>query len=117
MGGKEKWQTVARDVYQKWAKRPPGSPAPTDGPAMNFEQVLEAVGFADVQSHEFSHPHVWTLDALVGLFFSGSQTSRRALGDQTDAFESYLRHNLLACDPSGTYPAAALFGCTLATRP
>jgi SAM-dependent methyltransferase len=116
--GNEQWQSIAHEVIQRWVRQESSARSGTTSQQNpNFEEVLQATGFIDVATRWFSMPYLWTLDALIGYCYSGSRTSKRALGDRAEAFEADLRQTLLAYDPKGVYPETAKFGYILARRP
>jgi SAM-dependent methyltransferase len=121
-GGTEPWQAIAADVTRKWLGRvaacaEAGSGSDRPRGAVHDQEVLRAAGFVDVQNHEFTQRHDWTVDSIVGHLYSRSATSRRVLGDSEDAFERDLRRRLLAHDAQGRYSAVLSCGYTLASRP
>ena len=85
-------------------------------PITNAE-VLTAVGFEYVGTHDFPHPYVWTLDSILGNLHSTSKFSRRLLGDKTERFDADVRRALLAYDASGRYPETLRFGYSLFRTP
>jgi len=100
VSGGEPWQAMALDIVRRWAERP--TPAvERDAPHLTHEEVLLAAGFEDVHEVEFSAPHVWSVDDVVGHLYSTSFGSKRALGGNVEAFEAELRRALLDLDPGG----------------
>jgi SAM-dependent methyltransferase len=116
--GKEKWHSITHEVIQRWVRQESSvRPGTASQQNSNFEEVLRAAGFIDVETSWFSTPYLWTLDALIGYCYSGSRTSKRALGEKAEAFEADLKQALLAYDPRGVYPETAKFGYILGRRP
>jgi len=121
--GKEPWQSIVVEVRRKWIGKGTGTSSEirnqSDQPrgALQDQTILQAAGFVDVENHEFTQPHVWTLDSIVGSIYSRSTTSKRVLGDSAEAFEAELRRRLLAHDSRGLYSTMRSCGYTLARRP
>ena len=121
--GNEKWQVIIAEVVRKWTNEGSGaSSESTNQPmhprgAVQDQEVLREAGFVDVQNHEFQHPHVWTLDSIIGNLYSGSGNLRRVLGEKAGEFEADIRGALLAYDSRGSYPDKMRFGYTLGKRP
>lgn len=111
----EPWHTIVEDVVSRWKERLPASPVAQLYSRNNqpFEEILEDAGFGGVASFEFSTPHDWALDDIIGLLYSRSNV-RRSLFDHTDAFETDLKKALLSYDPTGTFHEIAQFGYLLA---
>lgn len=106
--GKDSWHQAVRETMRRWARRQesPNPPVPRHLP---FEQLLIEGGFVEVEQKEVLIPHVWTIDELVGFFYSTSILSKRVLGASVGEFEADLRASLLAVDSRGEYPEDVLF--------
>jgi hypothetical protein len=76
--------------------------------------VLKRAGFSFLCNFEFSIPHHWTTDAVIGNVYSTSFLSKQALGVQAEAFEVDLRQRLLDCEPSGSFEETISFSYDLA---
>lgn len=110
--GAEPWQRLVVDIVAKWTEGRP-SYSFAAGPRRTHEDVLREAGY-DVEKHEFSVPHTWRLDEIVGFLYSTSVASRSALGDRVEAFEADLRQALLNHDSSGKYAETMQFAFILA---
>ncbi|MBF6215868.1 class I SAM-dependent methyltransferase [Nocardia puris] len=107
--GTEPWQAVAVDVVARLSGEPgrPASAAPviaaSNTPARRtHEDVLREAGFVDVAEYQFPTPHTWTVDEFLGFLWSTSYTARiRQDPALAEGFETDLRAQLLACEPSG----------------
>ena len=123
MMGNEPWHDILREVIRKWtnhcsaARTKRTKQSPRSRGADHDREVLKAFGFKDVGSYDFPHPHVWTLDSIVGNLHSTSSLSTRVLGDEAVRFEADLRRVLLDYDPSGRYPETMRFNYVFARRP
>lgn len=115
--GKEEWQHVAAEVIAKWIDKPSSARRRTHRPYQCHEEILEAVGFEDVENHRFPTPYVWTLDSFVGYLCSTSKASKAVLGDHAEEFEADLRRALLDYDSRGQYPETIDFYYILGRRP
>ncbi|RBO85238.1 hypothetical protein [Nocardia puris] len=64
--------------------------------------MLREAGFVDVAEYQFPTPHTWTVDEFLGFLWSTSYTARiRQDPALAEGFETDLRAQLLACEPSG----------------
>lgn len=111
------WHAVVCDTMRAWTGGWAGPK--TREEARKFwthDALILAGGFADVTSHEFLVPHVWTVDEVVGYMDATSGASRRRLGEKADACHADLRRALLAWDSRGEYPDTLWFAYTLARR-
>ena len=121
--GQEPWHDVLRAVVRRYEEQGSGSQPPSERPpsrprgAEHDRQVLTAAGLRHVGTFEFPHPHVWTLDSILGNFRSTARLSRRALGDQAERFDADVRRALLAFDSSGRFPETLRFGYSLFRTP
>lgn len=116
--GKDRWHRAVRDAIHHWKSRASEHTSPSEparGP-FPFEDVLNEAGFAEVESFEFFVPHAWTIDELIGFFYSTSLLSRRVLGDFVPAFEYDLRRRLLEVDDRGIYSEDVGFGYVFGRR-
>ena len=120
--GEQPWQQVMWDTLERWRRTadamdriPPGW---DDAIAADpHEAVLTRAGFSYAGSAEFTVPHTWTTDELVGWVYSTSFLNKSALGPHAAAFDHDLRTQLLTCAPHGSFPADVRFAYDLATRP
>lgn len=83
---------------------------------MSFEEVLEAVGFIDVNQREYEESRSWSEDEIMGYLFSVSTFSKRKLGDRAGSFEEEVR-GALRIVGEGKYEEKALFQCLVAKAP
>lgn len=102
------WHQAVRETMNRWA--PIEQSARTPPPKIiPFEQVLIEAGFVRVERKEFIVEHKWTIDELIGFFYSTSILSRRVLGAFATEFEADLRASLLVSDARGQYPEDVSF--------
>ena len=80
------------------------------------ETVLREAGFTQQVEHEVRLRHTWTVDTIVGFLRGTSASSRAAMGDHHDAFETDVRKTLLDIDPSGLYEQDVRYGARIARR-
>ncbi|HEY3236897.1 MAG TPA: class I SAM-dependent methyltransferase, partial [Polyangiaceae bacterium] len=114
----EPWQARFKEVWDRW--RPAGAASAHPNarqPALTSAQIFAVAGLEDISQDEFSAPHVWTVDSLIGSAYSTSVMSRRALGHHAEAFEADVRAALLAVNPGGEFPEHLKFWCAVARRP
>lgn len=121
--GTADWQRIATDVVAEWVRRANASTGTAStactgsgGPGRTHAQVLRDEGFGLVDERTFPTPYIWSLDAIVGFFYSTSVASKAVLGELADDFEADLRRALLDHDPSGQYVEDLRFAYTLARR-
>jgi ubiquinone/menaquinone biosynthesis C-methylase UbiE len=110
--GHEQWQQVAAELVRRYAPRE--HQAPVNHPP--FEQTLSEAGFRDLRTREFQVAHTWSLDTLLGYFFSTSILSRRALGARAARFEAELHELLSPWDRGAGLQESATFAYLAATR-
>ena len=79
--------------------------------------MLTGHGFEHVGTFGFPHPHVWTVDSILGNLRSTSRFSRRALGHDVERFDDDVRRALLAHDSSGRFPETLRFYYSLFRTP
>jgi hypothetical protein len=121
MSGEEPWQGVVSGIVRKWTNRNSASTAnstpekPGSGPEHD-QRVFREAGFEDVESYSFVHPHIWTVESIIGNLYSTSRCSKRILGDAIGGFEADLKRNLLAHDASGNFQEEMRFGYTLGRK-
>ena len=123
MAGQETWHDVLRAVVRPWTNRGAATqPASTQSPprsrgADHDRKVLTGHGFEHVGTSDFTHPHVWTLDSILGNLYSTARFSRQALGDRAERFDADVGGALLAFDSTGRYPETLRFGYSLFRTP
>lgn len=122
LDGHEPWQMTVADVAHRWMARafPDGWGIALTGAKVgpgSQERVLRGAGFIEVTERSFRVPRDWTFDEIVGYLQSTSVCSRKALGDDFEAFEAELRTALRDQAPSLTFHEAQSFGYTLARKP
>ena len=107
MRGQEPWHDALRAaVGQPTSPQPPPRPRGAD----HDREVLTASGFDHVGTFNFPHPHVWTLDSILGNLNSTSRLTRGVLGDEAERFDAYAWRR-------GAPAAEALPGRTAGTGP
>ena len=123
MTGQERWHDILRDAVRPWAQPDANGKLPSTRPSSRprgaeFErEVLTGLGFEHVGTFAFPHPHVWTLESVLGNLRSTARFSRRALGPEAERFDAAVRRALLAFEASGRYPETLRFGYCLVRRP
>ena len=121
--GQEPWHDILRAVVRRFEEQRSSARPPSERPssrprgAGHDRQALTASGLRHVGAFEFPHPHVWTLESILGNFRSTARLSRRVLGDRAERFDADVRHALLAFDSSGRYPETLRFGYSLFRTP
>ncbi|MDE2991664.1 MAG: class I SAM-dependent methyltransferase [Chloroflexota bacterium] len=123
MVGQEPWHDVLRAAVRPWARSDVttklSSQQPSSRPrgADTERVVLTGHGFEHVGTFGFPHPHVWTVDSVLGNLRSTARFSRRALGHDVERFDAEVRRALLAFDSGNRYPETLRFGYSLFRRP
>jgi ubiquinone/menaquinone biosynthesis C-methylase UbiE len=119
LAGPEPWQVVATGVARRWMARafPGGWGVGAEASPEHVTRTLREAGFTDVTSRSFAEPHDWTLETVCGYLQSTSVCSKRALGDDFEAFEADLQAALLAEAASGVFHEDLSFGYTLGRKP
>lgn len=107
--GRDPWHQAIRETMHRWAPSQASSEVPLPK-ILPFEEVLIEAGFGEVERREFVVGHVWTIEELIGFFYSTSILSKRTLGAKAAEFELDLRARLLAADARGVYREDVLFG-------
>ena len=122
LSGREAWQRVAVSVAERWTRHafPAGwaySSAGAKRGTNNVIQVLTAAAFENIASYTFVEHYDWTVDSIIGYLHSTSVCSRRILADNLASFESELRSELQALNPTGIFHEQIRFGYTLGRKP
>ena len=118
--GDEPWEITLRAVRERWLARafPDGwgrvLPGHVEGPEAQ-DGVLRDAGFV-LEKHEFERTLELSFEDIVGHLVSTSICSRRALGDDFEAFRSDLRA-ALGADDTTRFREAIRWGYTLARMP
>jgi ubiquinone/menaquinone biosynthesis C-methylase UbiE/ADP-ribose pyrophosphatase YjhB (NUDIX family) len=116
--GKEPWQRAYKEVFARWQPSGAASAHPAARqPTLTSGQIFAAAGLEDISEDEFTTPHVWTVDSLIGNAYSTSVMSRKALGSKAQSFEADVRETLLAINPQNEFPEEVSFWCALGRRP
>ncbi len=121
--GREPWHDVLRAAVRPWTERDATTqcrstrPPPRPRGADHERAVLTAFGFDHVGTFNFPHPHVWTLDSILGNLHSTSKLSKQVLGDKAERFDADVRCALLEFDRIGRYPETLRFGYNLFRTP
>lgn len=120
--GTEPWKQIVAACVREWTRDvfPQGwavSATGTGSGIAHDEQVLRGAGFRDVASFEFTAPHFWSIESIIGYLRSTSVASARILGGKAADFDAALRAALLAHDPSETYAEEIRFGYTFGRMP
>jgi len=121
-GESETWQQRYRKIYAEWLERV----SATDRLPADFEQHLEKLphekvlrdaGFVVEERYEYAGTHDWSVTELIGLIYSTSLLPQAVLGDRAGKFEAEFAEQMLAIEPSGTFPETTSFAYDLARRP
>jgi ubiquinone/menaquinone biosynthesis C-methylase UbiE len=116
------WQDALTAVVVEWMQRlDVEDRVPPDLESHIAEQphvaVLANAGFEVVGQYEFTQPHDWTIEELVGFVYSTSLLPRAVLGDRSVEFEADVRTRLDPIEPSGVFRENATFAYDLAMKP
>ena len=90
-------QTTVAEVVQKWTgleNVPYVSQEFIAGTVKQCEDQLSDNGFQNIASHRFAVHQTRTKESIVGYLFSTSFCSRKALGDNADAFAADMAESL-----------------------
>lgn len=78
---------------------------------------MSDLGFSDIEMCGFDEPYQWTVETIIGYFYSTSGHSRTVLGENAQAFESDLQTALVNFDKTGEYLANIDFGFVIGRKP
>jgi ubiquinone/menaquinone biosynthesis C-methylase UbiE len=112
------WHRAVTDVVRKWTGLENAPYVSTNFIAETVKQCEDQMndrGFENVASHRFPVRHTWTKESIVGYLFSTSFCSRRALGDNADAFAADMAESLSRIGSS--FEDEWIFGCTIGQNP
>jgi ubiquinone/menaquinone biosynthesis C-methylase UbiE len=120
--GSEPWNQLLAAIVVDWMQRVDATDRIPANLADDITQhphaaVLEDAGFATVDRYEFTETNTWTVEALIGLFYSTSLLSQSVLGERAGEFEADVEARLRAVEPSGTFRERTSFAYDLAYRP
>jgi SAM-dependent methyltransferase len=118
--GDADFEQAVSSTVRKWV----GTPAnERSGEILTHEEglarglaLLRNAGFVDVENHDFTATHIWTAESLIGLHFSTSFASRKALGANADAFAADMRAALGRLGKDA-FRHEISFGYTFARKP
>jgi SAM-dependent methyltransferase len=111
-------QTTVAEVVQKWTgleNVPYVSLEFIAGTVKQCEDQLNDNGFQNIASHRFAVHQTRTKESIVGYLFSTSFCSRKALGDNADAFAADMAESLSKIGSS--FEEEWIFGCTIGQNP
>jgi len=81
-------------------------------------RAVETAGLALVADRDFTEPHAFSFEAILGYLHSTSVASRQRLGDDADAFAAELKATLAPfAGPDGLIREEMSFGYTLFRNP
>jgi SAM-dependent methyltransferase len=120
--GDRPWQRTLDAALIRWTtaagaadRIPAGWQAAIDRDS--HESVLRRAGLRYEGRSEWSVPHRWTIDELIGFAYSTSFLARPVLGDRAAAFEQDLRAELLPYADDGVFEQELTYAYELARRP
>ena len=97
---------------QGWATAAPGA----SGSVAGMEEVLRAAGIEDNEKSDYTIPHAWSVESIIGYLRSTSVCSEQVLRGRAAVFDAELMQALLAVEPSGRFSEQLGFGCTSARK-
>lgn len=120
--GDAPWQRALAATRDRWMARTGGRHRIPAGYDQDRRQrpdqaILRESGFRLAGCYEFRAAGEWTPESLIGFAYSTSVLSRAALGGLAPEFESDLRRELRASEPSGQFRQDIRFAYDLARRP
>ncbi len=120
--GRSGWQLALAELIQRWTERAGATDRVLGGLERTLEEaphqdVLAAAGFEVASKFEFVTPYTWTIESLAGFTFSTSILSRAVLGELSESFQTDLRKELFAIEPSGAFRQDISFAYDFARRP
>jgi ubiquinone/menaquinone biosynthesis C-methylase UbiE len=108
-------QEIVGPIVEKWTGARPGAATPASAPE-HCEHMLRKHGYEEVASFRFDTLHVWSVESILGNFFSTSFASLASLGANADAFAAEIEKALLSRDPRGAFPETLHFGYTFGRK-
>lgn len=110
--GSQPWQDSLRHAVKRWTKQKRQNDLRRwRGEDHDTSRLLEA-GFQRVVNRNFSIPHVWTRESIVGNLHSTSQFSISALGEQFADFDKSVMLSLEAHE-TDQFPQSIPCGYTI----
>lgn len=98
------WQEKVQDVVKFWYgnERRAGN-ITYSHPTVSHQEIITNSKF-DLEVHHMpSYEQVWTVDSIIGNYYSTSFGAKRFLGESVALFEKHLKEELLSIDKSGLY--------------
>ncbi len=114
--GDEPWQKIASRIGRKWKQNVDSGQKPGSGHEL-YRLIMNDLGFSEIEMCGFVEPYQWSVEAIIGYFYSTSVHSRRVLGESAQTFENDLRTALLEFDKAGEYRANIDFGFVIGRKP
>src|SRR4030095_12103270 len=99
----DKWTGYHENVYQ-WEYR-------------DYELFLKDKGFLNCGSHSFEFPNHASIDSIIGYLYSTSRCSKKALGANTEEFETEIKAELMKINKSGMFYENVRCGYDLGRKP
>jgi SAM-dependent methyltransferase len=115
------WQRAATEVTQRWRSRVGDDRVPAGYARDRVERpdlaVLREAGFEPAGRFEFTAERDWSAEEVAGYAFGTSVLARAVLGEWAADFETELREQMTAAEPSGRFSQTIMFAYDLARRP
>jgi ubiquinone/menaquinone biosynthesis C-methylase UbiE len=114
------WQRAVIDIVQKWTGQQDGGYIPLERIVHDTAEGAEgfrAHGFEDVAGYSYATSIVWTVDSLIGRYYSTSFCSRAVLGANADVFADDMKRALAEDDPGRRFVEQWRFGYTYGRKP
>lgn len=110
--GSQPWQDSLRHAVKRWTRqRRQNDSRRWRGEDHDIARLLDA-GFQGVVNRNFSIPHVWTRESILGNLHSTSQFSISALGEQLGDFDKSVMISLEAYE-TDRFPQTIPCGYTI----
>lgn len=112
------WQAVVADVRTRYLgpERRAGT-GTYSHPKERHQDVLTRSAFSRIETARWDRTLVRNIDEVVGYQYSLSYSSPAQLGDDREAFETDLRHELATFQPDGRFEKLIRTEAIIATRP
>jgi ubiquinone/menaquinone biosynthesis C-methylase UbiE len=111
------WQQAIQEIQHRFLPRDHlRGPTPAADARRTHEQVLANSAFRQVNRQVYRFRRSWTIEQVIGYFYSTSLPLRRLLGDRQSAFEETVTNTLLTIEPSGHFTEPVALEVLIATK-
>ncbi|MCK4608849.1 MAG: methyltransferase domain-containing protein, partial [Gammaproteobacteria bacterium] len=97
------WQKALNDILESWVGEERKATVGSKYEQINWVEMLNAFPFSSVLTHEIPETRIWSIEDLLGFYFTVSFCSEEKLGEYVEDYKKNVEKTLLKIHPDNKF--------------